>query len=168
MNILYLLKTLDTKKLSELVANIDAPPLDVNLAIWEAIDRGEIEIDEEKDRIKVLKTWEIWKNDDLANKLIRVIQHYAKNGVNVTRGRLKGYIKDPLTEKGYPYHEYIMSLQALIDEGTVVEETISVPKTGKRPYQKFVFLCLPENDNSEMNAKAINKWIAEFDKSKVK
>lgn len=168
MNILYLLNTLKTNKLSDLTANIDAVPLDMNLAIWEALDRGEIEIDEDKDRITPLVTWEAWHDPALANKLIRVIQHYAKNGVNITRGRLQSYIKDPMTGQGYPTHEYLMTLQFLIDQGQVVEETVSVPKTPKRPYHKFVFLCLPENDNQEMNAKAVNKWIDDFEKTKVK
>lgn len=55
MNILYLLQILKTNKLSELAEAIDAPPLDMNLGVWEAIDRGEIEVDEDKDRIKALK-----------------------------------------------------------------------------------------------------------------
>lgn len=168
MNILYLLKTLKTNKLSELVAVIDAPPIDVNLAIWEAMDRGEIELDEEKDRITALKDAELWHNPDLTNKLLRVIQHYTRQETNITRGRLNAYIKDPISENGYPMHEYFMSLQYLIDTDTVVEEIVSVPKTKKRPYHKFVFLCLPENDNEEWNAKAVSKWIDGFAKNKVK
>jgi hypothetical protein len=58
----------------------------------------------------------------------------------------------------------------LIDEGQVTEEIISVPKTGKRPFHKFVFIGLPENaeQNPEWNAKAVNKWIDDFAKNAVK
>lgn len=168
MNILYLIKCLNTNKLSELAEAIDAPPLDMNLAIWEAIDRGEIEVDEKKDRITVLKEADVWTDEGLANKIIRVLQHYATNETNITRGRLQSYIKDPLTGQGYAFHEYIMTLQSLVDSGIVVEETIAVPKTKNRPYHRFVFLCLPENPNAEWNAKAVNKWIADFANSKVK
>lgn len=169
MNILYLLKTLKSDKLSDLTATMDMPPLDMNLAIWDSLDKGEIEIDEEKDKVKALKEAETWYSPELATKLIRVLQHYTANEANITRGRLNSYMKDPLTSIGYPLHEYLMTLQHLIDQGQVEEEVISVPAIkGKRPYHKFVFLCLPGNDNQEWNAKAVNKWIADFENTKVK
>lgn len=163
MNIPYLIKVIKSNKLSELTAIIDAPPIDMNLAIWDSIDAGEIEIDDEKDRVTVLvEDVQPWHNPDLSNKILRTIQHYASNSTNITRGRLNGYIKEPISEKGYPMHEYFMSLQYLIDTGVVVEEVISVPGIkNKRPPHKFAFLGLPENDevNAEWNAKAVNKWI---------
>lgn len=168
MNILYLLKILNTEKLSEVVAMLDLPPLDMNLVIWEAIDRKEITVDPEKDVIKALKEAVPWKNEELADKILRTIKHYAANGSNITVGRLNSQIKDQVTNIGYPIHEYLMSTQFLIDEGRVLEDVIEVPKTKKRPLHKFVFLCLPECDNTEMNAKAVNKWIADFESSKVK
>lgn len=168
MNILYLLKILNTDKLSELVANIDAAPLDMNLAIWGAIEAGDIEIDEDNDQVVALKDAEPTSDPDLTNKLIRVIQHYAKNETNVTRGRLNGYIKDPASGHGYPWHDYLMALQHLIDQGIVVQDVIDVPKSKKRPAHKFAFIGLPENDNAEWNAGSVNKWIESFEKSKVK
>lgn len=169
MNILYLLKCLGTNKLSDLTVSIDTPPLDLNLAIWEAIDRGEIEVDEGKDRVKALKEAEPWSNSQLASKLIRVFQHYAQNEANITRGRLGSYMKDPINGQGYPVHEFVMTLQSLIDAGTIEEEVITVPELkGKRPFHRFVFLCLPGNNNQEWNAKAVNKWIADFAKQEKK
>jgi hypothetical protein len=169
MNVLYLLKILDTSKFTELVAMIDLPPLDMNLALWEALDNGDIEVNEKKDKVKALKGAEPWQNEDLSNKLLRAIQHYAKNESNITVGRLNSYMKDPVTGAGYPVHEYLMSMQYLIDNGTVVEMTVNVPQTKKRPYHRFVFLCLPENtNNEEWNARAVNKWIADFENNKVK
>lgn len=166
MNIGYLLKILGTNKISELVANIDLPPLDINLAIWDAVARGEIEVNMDKDRITALKEPEASFNSDLANKLIRTIQHYASEKVNITRGRLNSVIKDPMTDKGYQWHEYLMALHYLIDTGQVIEEEVSVPKAGKRPFHRFVFLCLPENDNQEWNARDVNKWIENWNKKK--
>jgi hypothetical protein len=172
MDILYLLKVLKTKKLSELAAAIDAPPLDMNLAIWDAIAAGDIEVDESKDSVKMLKdSVTPWHDPDLASKLIRAIQKYASEEVNITRGRLQSYIKDPMTSQGYPLHEYLMTIQYLIDTGVVIEHVVSVPEVKKkRPFHKFVFLCLPENEamNEEWNAKAVNKWIAGFESNKVK
>lgn len=168
MNILYLLKILDTTKLSELVANIDAPFLDLNLAIWEAQRDGLVEINEEKDSIKPLQVHEISFDSDLANKLLRVIQHYASKEINITRGRLTNLVKNVGSEFNYPYHDYLMSLQYLIDSGQVQEAEVSVPKMGKRPYHKFVFLQLPDNPNDDWNRTEVNKWIANWNKKDVK
>lgn len=168
MNILYLLKVLKTNKLSEVVAVIDAPPIDVNLALWEAMDRGEVEIDEEKDSIKALKEAEMWHSPLLANKLMRVIQHYVANEVNITKGRLQGFIKDPVDGQGYPLHEYLMTLQSMIDSGVVVEDVRTIPKSKDRPFHRFVFLCLEGNDNEEWNSREINKWIDNWKPNKVK
>lgn len=182
MNIAYLLLILETDKLSELVSNIDGVPLDVNLAIWGAIDNGEIEINEEEDSVKLLANPAPSYDEDLAAKLLDVIKHYAKNEVNITRGRLNAYIKDPTTGQGYAWHDYIMSLQYLIDTGAIEQDVIDVPREVKRftdkkgrekkkeirPAHKFAFLQLPKNnpDNAEWNAKAVNKWIEDFKESK--
>ena len=167
MNILYLLKTLKTNKISELVANIDAPPIDINIAIWDAIDRGEVELDEKNDKITALKEAEMWHDEKLVTKILRVIGQFVKEEANVTRGRMYGYMKDPTTGQGYGTHEYLMSLQYLIDTGVVQEYEVSVPEIKKkRPFHKFVFLCIPGNPNEEWNSKAVNNWIAQFEKKK--
>lgn len=166
VNVLYLLKILNNNKLSELAANIDLPPLDMNLAIWDAEKNGEIEINEPKDRVKALKPAEITFDADLASKLLRVMQKYESQEINVSRGYLNRLIKDPETSLGYPWHEYLQALHYLIDSGQIEQQEISVPKTGDRPYHKFVFLCFPGNPNEEWNAKEVNKWIDNFAKKK--
>jgi hypothetical protein len=168
INILYLLKTLDTAKLSEFVAAIDAAPLDMNLAIWGAIDRGEIKIDEKKDKIRALKDAEPWCDEALALKIMAVANHYAINGTNITAGRLNSYVKDPTSGRGYPLHEYLMTVQYLIDTGALIEDVLSIPKTKNRPFNRWIFLGIPGNDNAEMNAKAVNKWIAQWESKRVK
>lgn len=183
MNIPYLVTILKTDKLSEVISNIDLVPLDMNLAVWDSIDRGEIEIDEEIDFIKVLGVAvQPSSDDDLRLKLIRVVQHYAKNETNITRGRLNTQVKDSTSGNGYRWHEYIMALQHLVDRGHVTEEVVEIPEVvevkvsnrGKRkqvvtrPEHKFVFLGLPGNDNKDWNLRAVNKWLAETDGIKVK
>lgn len=167
MNLLYLLKALKTEKLSDVVANIDEAPIDINITIWDAIENGDVEVDEEKDKIKALKKPELWHHEELTSKILRVMRHYAKNETNITRGTMYQFTKDPMTMKGYKTHEYLMSLQYLIDTGVIEEYTVSVPEIKKkRPYHRFVFLCLPDNPNEEWNAKAVNKWIANWEKKK--
>lgn len=168
MNIAYLLKILETEKLSEMVKLIDATPLEMNLALWAAEEAGEIEIDASKDYIKLLVESEPWFSIELVPMLLDTIRHYSNTGINVTRGRMNNLIKDPITNVGFKMHEYVMSMQYLADSGQVVEEVIDVPKTKKRPGHKFVFIGLPENadQNSEWNAKEVNKWIDNFEKVK--
>lgn len=166
MNIPYLLKILDTNKLSELVANIDLVPLDLNLVLGDAEAAGQVEIDRAKDKIKALKEPEVTFDSDLANKLLRTMQQYEKRQLNITRGRLNSLIKDPETGVGYGYHEYLMALHYLIDSGQIEEEVVSVPKAGKRPYHKFVFLQFPDNPNEDWNRGVVNKFIADFAKAK--
>ena len=163
MTVLSLFRPLETNKLQEFAAAIELPPLDMNLAIWEAIDNGEIEIDEKKGKIKALKEAEPWHDPELATKLIKVVQHYVNNGTNITAGRMNQYMKDPASGRGYALHEYLMTMQYLIDNGTILENVVSIPKTKTRPFHRFVFLCLPGYDNEEMNSKAVNKWLAEWE-----
>lgn len=166
MNVPYLLKILGTKKLSELVENIDLPFLDINLILFDAEKAGEVEIDREKDKIKALKEPEITFDPVLANKLLRVIQHYESKEKNITRGKLNSWIKDPVTGLGYGWHEYLMALQYLIDSDQIQEEVVSVPQSGERPYHKFVFLQLPNNPNEDWNRTEVNKWIATWNRKK--
>lgn len=184
MNIPYLLQILNTDKLQELVANIDLPPLDMNLAIWEAIDAGDISVDENTGIVKALVEVQPSSDPDLKNKILRVIQHYAREETNITRGRLNTYVKDPISGTGYPYHEYIMAVQHLIDGDLVEEEVADIPgknksiitKKGKqktkeiRPAHKFVFLGLKSNTdfNKDWNQKAVDKWIADIDAQMLK
>lgn len=180
MNVAYLIEALGTNDLKEVVANIDLPPLDMNLAIWEAIDRGEVEVDEERGTIDVVLDPAPSSDADLKSKVLRVIQHYARENTNITRGRLNVYIKDPGTGEGYPWHEYVMVLQHLLDGELIEEEVIEVeekratvknPETGKkeeqvvRPGHKFAFLGLAENGekNAEWNRAAVDKWLADME-----
>lgn len=168
----YLIKTIKSNKLSDLVNVIDEVPLDMNLALWEAEKTGTIRIDQRKDRVEILTdVVEPWHDPDLANKIIRVVQHYAEGDASINRGRLDGQIKDPITGEGYKRYQYLMTLQYLVDQGQIIEEVVSVPGIrGKRPARKFVFLNLPEykEQNHEWNAKAVNDWLAEVEKNTVK
>lgn len=167
VNIPYLLKILKTNKLSELVANLDLPFIDFNLLIWDAEKAGQIEVDVDKDRVKVLTKPEITFDSDLASKLLRVMQHYESEEKNITRGYLTSLVKNPGSEFNYPYHEYLCALQYLIDSDQIQEEVVSVPEVkDQRPYRKFVFLQFPDNDNEDWNRNEVNKFIASWNKKK--
>jgi hypothetical protein len=168
----YLIKTIKSNKFSDLINVFDEVPLDMNLLLWQSEESGEIKIDQKKDRVEIMSdVVEPWHDPELANKLLRVIQHYAAGQTSINRGRLDGQIKDPVTHEGYKRYQYLMTLQYLIDQGQVIEEVISVPGVkDKRPARKMVFLNLPENAefNAEWNAKQVNNWLAEWEANKVK
>lgn len=167
MNIVYLLQILGTRKLSSLIENIDLSLFDINLALFDAEEAGEISIDRNKDKIKALKEPVPSCDKVLEDKIYRVIQHYARKEVNITMGKLLSWLKNPMAEYNYPYHECLMAIQHLVDTGKVIEIEASVPKLKDRPFHRFVFLCLPDNDNEEWNAREINKFIDNWKATKV-
>lgn len=149
-----------------MVENIDLPFLDINLAIDDAIEAGQIEVDREKDRIELLQKPEVTFDSDLAGKLLRTMQHYAKKELNITRGRLTSLVKNNGSQFNYPYHDYLMALQYLIDSKQIEVEEVTIPKQGKRPFQKWFVLQFPGNPNEDWNRNAVNKFIANWNKNK--
>ena len=53
--LLTLIKALATNDLDIIVANIELPPIDIDVMLYEAQENSEIEIDKEKNTIKALK-----------------------------------------------------------------------------------------------------------------
>jgi hypothetical protein len=166
INVLYLLKQLETNKLSVLVENIDAPLLDINVALFESEDSGQVKIDHKKDKIEALQEATPSYDVDLADKMLSVIKHYASKEINISAGKLQSWVKNPGLDHNYPYHDYVCTLQYLIDTNQIIEETVTVPQMNKRPFHRFVFLCLKDNPNEEWNSREVNKWIARWDKNK--
>lgn len=171
VNIPYLLKILNTEDSLELAQNIDLPALDINLSIHKARDEGSVEVDREKGTVKITGKVKPSCDELLAAKLFRMMEYYADEQKNITRGRLNFMVKAPGDENTYPWHEYLMALQWLIDTGRVIEYEIDVPESKKKngnPYHKFVFLGIATNDevNEEWNTKEVQKWLDTFEKSK--
>ena len=55
--LLTLIKALATKDLDIVVANIELPPIDIDVMLYEAQENGEIEIDKEKNHSERLHCW---------------------------------------------------------------------------------------------------------------
>ena len=76
--LLTLIKALATNDLDIIVANIELPPIDIDVMLYEAQENSEIEIDKEKNTIKALKEPEyLYSNpktlrkDNKTNSLLR-------------------------------------------------------------------------------------------------
>lgn len=165
MNVLYLLSILDTKEVTVLVDNIDLPLVDIDLALWDAQEKGLIEIDFNKNSIKPLvNDYEISGDGSIQNKILSVMQHYEKEHINVTRGHLNNLFKAPHSDHNYPWHEYLMALQVLIDREQIGQEVVTVPEIkGQRPFHRFVFLTFPHNPNEEWNQREVEQWKKSYE-----
>lgn len=170
MNVLYLLNILNTNKLSELVANIDLPLVDINLSIWDAEEQGLIKVDHDKDKVQALtEDYELTAEPELQDKILRVMHHYERQNTNITRGRLNLLFKSQQSDYNYRWHDYLMALQYLIDSKQVITETITVPEIkNKRPYHKFVFLSFPTNLDKDWNKTEVENWKKNFTTKKKK
>lgn len=159
MNILYLLKTLDTTNLEDVVKSIDLAPLDLNLAIGEAEARGEIEVDREKGKIKALvESTDTWHDPELADKILRTMDLYAAQKHNLTAGRLNSLIYIPGGDNFYKLHEYLMTVQHLIDTGVIYEDKRTIPEVNKMPGTTLIFLCREGIGDKSWNDADTEEW----------
>ena len=94
--LLTLLKSLATNDLDIIVANIELPPIDIDVMLYEAQENGEIEIDKEKNTIKALKEPEyLYSNPKLYEKITKLIAYYDGQKANITKSRLEGVVLNP-------------------------------------------------------------------------
>lgn len=168
----YLIKALDTNDLKEVIGHLSLSPLDIDLLLYEAQEKGEIEIDKEKARITVLTDPTPYYDVALADKLVKTMNYYDKQGANITRNRLEQNALDLAGKHGCPIHDFVCTLYAL-EQGDVAgmpkvyKYEISVPEIkDKRPANTFVFYTLL--DHQEYGASAVNDFIDQWDKKEVK
>lgn len=170
ININYLLECLETEKLSELVACLDLPLLDINILLWDAEQSGAVEIDRENDKIVSNEKGVPFYNQQLARNMLKAVRYYADvHKTNLTIGRLATWVCNPGIDHNYLQHEYIATLQYLINTKQVLEQKVVVPKDGGREEKIFNFLCLPENDEAsdDWNKAEVDKFIASWDSASV-
>ena len=159
--LLTLLKSLATNDLDIIVANIELPPIDIDVMLYEAQENGEIEIDREKNTIKALKEPEyLYSEPKLYKQITKLIAHYDSQKANITKSRLEGVVLNP-GGFGYPRHDFLCTLFCIEEDAKVKKYEISVPKTKKYPEHTFEFYTYL--DHQEFGAKAVNDFISKFD-----
>lgn len=155
INILYLLHILKTNSLKELVNNISASWLDINLSIWENENNGNITIGEDGDTITVNKDYIPTCDGDLSAKLLAVVRQYDMNGRCLNKARLDGYVFSEVVKEYNPrYHDYLMSIEWLVHENMIVR---SEHKVGEHTY---VLFTLPESKDKGY----VEKFLEEVEK----
>lgn len=160
--LLTLIKVLATNDLDIIVANIELPPIDIDVMLYEAQENGEVEIDKEKNTIKALKEPEyLYSEPKLYGQIMKLVEHYDKQEANITKSRLEGVVLNP-GGFGYPRHDFVCTLFCIEENAKVKKYEIKVPKSKKRPAHTFEFYTLL--DHQEYGAKAVNAFIDSFDK----
>lgn len=161
--LLTLLKALNTNKFDILVGNLAMPPIDIDVLMYEAQENGEIEVDPKKNKVKALKEPDsYYSNPHLLQQIRRIIGYYDGEDANITRNRLKSVILNPMGNYGYSNQDFLCTMYALEQQEDIKKYEISVPKSGKRPFNKFEFYTFL--DHQEFGAKAVNDFIEQFDK----
>lgn len=159
--LLTLIKALATKDLDIVVANIELPPIDIDVMLYEAQENGEIEIDKEKNTIKALKEPEVLYSDTkLYKQITKLIAHYDSQEANITKSRLEGVVLNP-GGFGYPRHDFLCTLFCIEEDAKIKKYEIKVLKTKKRPEHAFEFYTYL--DHQEFGAKAVNAFMDKFD-----
>ena len=161
--LLTLLKALGTEDLAEVVRNISLAPIDIDVLLYEAQEKGEVKIDREKNTIKALKQPEsIYYNEKLLEQIKKTVRFYDKQGANIARNRLEMVVIDPMGINGYPRHDFYCTMYYIDESGDINKYEIDVPKKGQRPANKFEFYTF--EDHQEFGAKAVNNFIDQFKK----
>jgi hypothetical protein len=161
--LLTLLKALNTEKLDEVIGAMQMAALDIDVMLYDAQKRGQIEIDREKNKIKALTEPEnFYYNEKLLEQLKKLIGFYDEQGANITRNRLGLVAVDPMGGHGYTTHDFECTMLYLDESGEVNKYEIDVPKKGKRPANKFEFYTFL--DHQKFGEEAVEKFIDQFKK----
>ena len=162
--LLTLIKALATNDLDIIVANIELPPIDIDVMLYEAQENSEIEIDKENNTIKALKEPEyLYSDHKLYEKIMKLIAYYDSQEANITKSRLEGVVLNP-GGFGYPRHDFICTLFCVEEDANVKKYEIKVPKSKKRPEHTFEFYTLL--DHQEYGSRAVNDFIDRFSSKK--
>jgi hypothetical protein len=169
--LLTLIKALATTDITEVVQNLSLATIDIDLLLYEAQDKKEIEINKKKNKVKLLKeTGSLYYSLPLAKRLVDMIKRYDSLEANVTLNRLREIVLGG--RYGYPVHDFVCTLYALENNAIhgvspLHKYTISVPEIKKkRPANTFVFYTFL--DHEEFGRKAVNKFLDTWQKTNIK
>lgn len=163
--LLTLLKALNTTDLSILAGNLDMPPLDIDVLLYEAQENGEIEIDKENNKIKRLKEPDyLYSNPHLYEQIRKIVKFYDQQGANITRSRLEMGALDPNGNHGYSNQDFVCTMYAIEQDGSINHYEVEVKGNKKKNRPAHTFKFYTYLDHQEFGAKAVNDFVARFDK----
>lgn len=146
----FLVKEYPDKTLEELTQLMNMPGIDVNLAIWHAVDADWIiEPEPDSNKIYLGKQPEIWNFGagiaELEEKLLLAFNTLAKKEMDLQWEFISNWLM------GYAPRDVMIVLKKMLAEGTLSKYRLTDPKDNKSVYD---FYTLPENRQHLWGAKA--------------
>lgn len=169
MTIAQLTKALNTNKFSTVIKNLELPPIDIDLMIYDELGEGVIKIDKKKDRITLTDPESVHPpfDNSLLNKIKRIIRNYDEQDANITFQRLSALVTPVDTPFSYKRHEFIIAMYNLESvEGIHKYERIVPEIKDVRPYNKFVFYTFL--DHERFGDEAVEAYIKMWGSEKKK
>lgn len=147
--IVHIIKQNPEKKLSEVIALLQMPAIDINAGIWAAEDLGFIsEPDKETDTVEILKLPKKWDFGpgvkELQEKIMYSFEKLAKREADLEEHYVKNWTA------GYPSHDIDIAIETLIKAKKLARYELTDPKDLKSTY---VFYSLYENGEQMWGAK---------------
>lgn len=164
LNIPYILSVYEIKKLSHLIENIDAPVIDINLALWAYEKEGVITIDRKKDTVDITGKWvKTFENNELLGKLKEVVRFYNQDGRAVNRGKLEAHTFSQSSRYDPPRQDFFLALDWAVEQGEIFKEEVEIEnEKGKK--LKFVVYWVGGYERDEM----INNFISDVKMARKK
>lgn len=142
------------KKVSEMLAVLELPAIDINTAFWAAQELGWIsEPNKEKDSVELLSVPEIWDfGDNVAELEEALLYAFARLATKETD--LEEFYISQWTE-GYPKQDVLVAIKHLLVERKLAEYEVKdasvdekgnkVYKDGEQVMETYIFYTLYEN-----------------------
>lgn len=146
-NLLIHLLSPDVDKVSKLFFRSQLAPLDFNLALWDASDRGIVKIKD--DNIKIICKDLILEPfaviTDLQCKIYRTVEHYDKHGKYVPEVEFFSWAINAYQDQVYQRSEVIGALNWCEDAGLIHSvEAVNPIDADKKDANKFRFYYITE------------------------
>lgn len=136
--VVYLASQFPDHTLTQLIGLLQMPSIDINTAIWKAIELGWLsKPDSETGHIKVLQKPERWyfgeDIDDLQTTLLYAFEELATQETDMEEYSINAWLN------GYPTHDFLVAMRVLIEDKQLHEYVI---EDGKN---KYTFYTLYRN-----------------------
>lgn len=142
----YLIKAYPEKTIPEIIGLFQLGPIDINSAIWAAVDLGYIsEMDQEDQHAKILKEPKVW-NFGVDESDLEFALEYAFKKLNAQEKDMEeNYLSNWVG--GYPAQDSLIAVKRLIEKDVLHEYQI---EDGENAY---IFYTLKENEGQNWGQK---------------
>lgn len=147
----YLAQQYPEHDLKGLLGLLVMPPINMNTAIWKAVEHGWLaEPDKKTGEVKVLATPEHWEFGELVENLMDLLV-YAFTALAKQETDLEDFDVSHWTQ-GYPSHDVLVAMKRLLDKGILAQYDVDdVEDNGT--VNTYTFYTLAENAEKQWGRK---------------